>query len=186
VSTCGQLVQRVRELADGSPYVVEDTAEGFDVRLDLADARWHSLMSRESLRRVFVHHVAVDEEHGSLSITDDSRTVTWKAGLDSRDGKLVPSLSGEAVRFQGRVVQVSRQKVLAWDEKGTYGTVVDYRLDSREGHALIRTAARELGFEQRRGTSERIGLVVGVIGGVGAVLVVVVLLVAWLSGVRFS
>jgi hypothetical protein len=174
VSTREQLVQRVRELADGSPYVVEDTAEGFDVRVDLANPDWRTAMSRKSVSRVFTHHVRVDEAKQSVSITDDLSSVSRETGVV------------RLARFQGRMIEHSRHKVVAWGRPAGAGEAVDYRFSSTEGHALIRTATHELGFEEHQGTAARIGLVFGIIGAVGAVVTVVALLVAWLSGVQFS
>ena len=175
-----QLVQRVRELADGTPYVVDETGPGFDVRVDVADARWHSLMGKEGLTKVFTHHVAVDEERRTLSVTDDSRTVSWRAGVGRGDGTLVPEVSGSAERVLGRVYEVGGEKIFAWDEKGHYGQVVGFRLNSQEGHALIRTAAEQTGFTERAGGAQKVGLVFALIGGGIAVAVVVALLVGLL------
>jgi len=180
VSTREQLVQRVRELADGTPYVVEDTAAGFDVRVDVADATWYSLMNKEGLTKVFTHHVAVDEERQSLSVTDDSYTVTWKAGVGLGDGTPVPQVSGSAERVMGRVYEFGGEKIFAWDEKGQYGEVVSYRLNSREGHALIRTAADQSGYAEKAGGAQKTGLVFAIIGGGIALIVVIALVVALL------
>ena len=54
------LAAAVRRLAAGTPYVVQETADGFDVRVDVADARWSGLFHGQGLRKVSVHHVRVD------------------------------------------------------------------------------------------------------------------------------
>jgi hypothetical protein len=180
MSTREQLIECVRELAHGTPYVVEDTESGFDVRVDVADATWYSLMNKEGLTKVFTHHVTVDQERRTLAVTDDSYTLTWKAGVGVGDSTSVPTVSGSAERVLGRVYEFGGEKIFAWDEKGRYGEVVSYRLNSREGHGLIRTAADQSGFTEKAGGAQTTGLVFAVIGGGIAVLVVLGLVIALL------
>ena len=167
------LMQAVQQVAEGTPYVVTPTDEGFDVTLDVVDAQWYGLFNKAGLRKVFVHHVAVPSP-GVYTITDDARSVEWVAG--------VPRVAATAERQHGRVVELGAQKVWAFDEHGRFGVQADYRFGSEEGRDLVTGVARQLGMEQRRGGSERIGLWFGVVAGVGALLVVVVNVVLLLTG----
>lgn len=167
-----ELASRVRQVAEGTPYVVHETDSGFDVTLDIVDATWFGLFNKASLTRVYVHHVAVPEP-GVYTVTDESRTVEWVAGVPS---------AGSAERVHGRVKELGAQKVWALDEHGRFGVQADYRFGSEEGRDLVAGVARELGFTRRRGTAERVGLIVGVIGGVGALVAVVAVVVAGLLG----
>ncbi len=167
-----EFARRVREVTEGTPYTVQETDAGFDVTLDIVDATWFGLFNKASLTRVYVHHVAVPEA-GVYSVTDESRTVEWVAGVPS---------AGRAERVHGRVKELGAQKVWAFDEHGRFGVQADYRFGSEEGRDLISGVARELGFRSRRGAAERAGLVVGVIGAVGALVAVVGVVAAALLG----
>lgn len=168
-----ELFRRVQEAAAGTPYAVTETDEGFDVSLDIVDAEWFGLFNKAGLEKVYVHHVAVPKP-GVYTITDDSRTVEWVAG--------VPRVTASAERQYGRVIEFGAQKVWAFDEHGHFGPQADYRFNSEEGRDLITGVADQLGLTQRRGGAERIGLYVGLVALVAAAITVVVNLVLWLTG----
>lgn len=73
----------VRSLAQGTPYVVKATDDGFDVRVDVADAQWYALVYKEGLRKIFTHHVALDEAKGSYTVTDDAYDLEWQPAQTS-------------------------------------------------------------------------------------------------------
>lgn len=168
-----QFLREVRRAAEGTPYVVTKTDDGFDVTLDVVDAHWFGLYDAAGLRKVYVHHVTENGD-GTYAVTDDSRTVEWEAG--------VPRLSASVERSRGRVKERSVEKVWAFNSDGDHGKVVDYRFDSEEGRTLIEDAADRLELTQRRGGAEKIGLVFALIGGVGAVLAVLAVLAMELLG----
>lgn len=166
-------LRAVADAAAGSPYVVTPTEAGFDVSLDIADDRWWTVLGKAGLTKTYVHHVAAPGD-GTYTVTDDSRTVEWVAG--------VPRASVRAERVQGRVRELGVEKAWGVREDGSVGNVVDYRFSSEEGRDLITAVAGQLGRRQQRGGAERIGLVVAGIALVGALITVVTLLVLFLTG----
>lgn len=167
------LADGVRKGAVGTPYVVTETERGFDVSLDIVDARWFQLYAKAGLQQSFVHHVRVDAD-GGYSITDDARSLEWVAG--------VPRASFASSRRYGRVREISFRKIWALDERGRFGVVADYQFNSEEGRSLITEVAEQQGLRQRRGTAEKIGLLVGLIAAAGAVVTAVLLGVLALLG----
>jgi hypothetical protein len=168
-----EFLEAVRTAAEGTPYAVTPTDAGFDVGLDLVDAQWYGLFNKQGLTRTFVHHVAVSED-GTYSITDDSRSLEWVAG--------VPRMSLGASRTVGRVKEFGFEKVWALDEHGRPGKVVDYRFGSEEGRSLVTAVGDRLGLRQKRGRAEAVGLWFGVAALVGMVLGGVIALVLLLLG----
>ncbi|MFC4785673.1 hypothetical protein ACT8ZV_14425 [Nocardioides sp. MAHUQ-72] len=168
-----QFLAGVRQAAEGTPYVVTPTEAGFDVALDVADAQWYGLLNKAGLKKAYTHHVAVADD-GTYAVTDDSRTVEWVAG--------VPRLSASAERTRGRSYELSFQKSWALNEQGKPAKVVDYSFSSEKGRKLITGVADELGLRQRRGTEEKVGIAFALVGGVGALLTLVVLGVLALMG----
>lgn len=164
--------QRLREVTAGTPYVVEETDQGFDVTLDVVNAEWFGLFDKAGLQKVFIHHVAVPEA-GVYTVTDESRTVEWVAGA--------PTV-GSAERVYGRVKEFGVQKVWAWDAQGDFGVQADYRFNSEEGRDLLTGVAKELGFDLKRGGVEKTGLIIGAIGAVGALAAIVAVGVTALLG----
>lgn len=163
----------VRQAAAGTPYVVTATDAGFDVTLDIVDAQWFGLFDKAGLDKVYIHHVAVADD-GTYTVTDDSRTVEWVAG--------VPRASASAERVYGRVKEFGVQKVWALDEHGRFGPVVDFRFNSEEGRDLVKGVAQQLGLKEKRGAAERTGLVFALVAGVDSVITLLVLLVLALLG----
>ncbi|MGV3561664.1 MAG: hypothetical protein ACO1ON_00155 [Nocardioides sp.] len=167
------LMQGVERAAEGTPYVVMPTAQGFDVSLDVVDAQWFGLFNKAGLSKVYVHHVAVPAP-GTYTITDDARSVEWVAGT--------PRVAATAERQYGRVKELGAQKVWAFDEQGRFGVQADFRFGSEEGRDLVTGVAQQLGLELRRGGAERVGLWAAGLVGVGAVVGLVLAVVLALTG----
>lgn len=168
-----EFARRLREVTDGTPYVVTDTDTGFDVSLDIVDAEWFGLFDAAGLSKTYIHHVAVPEP-GKYTVTDESRTLEWVAGT--------PRLAASGERVYGRVKELGVQKVWAFDAQGRFGVQADYRFDSEEGRDLIKGVAGELGLSVKRGGAEKTGLVVGLIGAVGALIAVIAVVVLAVLG----
>ena len=168
-----EFLRQIRKSVKGTPYVVDETDEGFDLTLDIVDAKWFGLYHKEGLHRVHTYHVNVGRD-GTYSITDDSQTVEWEAG--------VPTLSASVERTRGRVWERSTEKVWALGEDLRFGPVVDYKFNADEGRELIDAVAENLGLKQQRGRDEKIGLYVAIFAGVGALVTVIVLAVLALLG----
>lgn len=172
----------VRTRAEGTPYVVEPTASGFDVRVEVADATWYAPMYEAGVRKVFTHHVALGEGD-RYSVTDDGYEVEWQGGAESGAGGAPrPVLRAQAERQTGTVREFSFRKQYAWNEQGEYGEVVSYTFSSGEGNQLIRAAAEELGLKQTLPGTSKVALVIAVIGALGALVALVTLGLLALSG----
>lgn len=157
-----RLIAAVRARTEGTPYKVTPTDAGFDVGIDIENTEWFALLYKENLSMTWIYHVQVDATAKKISITDEARTVHWKAGATTEGGVPRPVISGSAAAFRGRAETKSFQKVYAFNGKGEYGKVVDYRFDASEGRALIREPARELGWDEQMGTAQKIGVGIAV------------------------
>ena len=177
MSASRDLIEAVQARLAGTPYRLDVTDDGFDVAVDLADATYYLLMHQQHLERTFTYRVQLDEAAKVMSITDDSYELRWKRGVDVSGGVPVPTLGAKLSRSMGRLESRSFQKVYAVDEQGQLGKVVDYSFDSAEGRRYIREPARELGWIEKAGNAQRIGIAFAVLGGVGALVTVVLLLV---------
>lgn len=180
MSASRELVEAVRTRLADTPYRLEETEDGFDVGIDLADATYYSLMYQQHLDKTFTYRVKLDEAAKVLAITDDSYELHWKRGTDVSGSVPVPTLGARLSRSMGRLESKSFERVYAVNEDGQFGKVVDYSFDSAEGRRHIREPARELGWTEKRGTAERIGIAFALVGGLGALVTVVVLLLVLL------
>jgi hypothetical protein len=147
--TVDRFRDRVTSHAAGTPYVVSPTPEGFDVALDVVDARWYQLYAKAGLERTFVHHVQMAGDR-DFTITDDSHTLEWEAGH--------PRLGARLERFVGRRYDIGFRKTIAITEDARIDTVVDYTFSSEEGRKLVKEAAKELGLREHMPASAKVGL----------------------------
>jgi hypothetical protein len=170
----GSFYERVREAAEGTPYVVTETDKGFDVTLDIVDAQWFGLFNKAGLKKVYSHEVRLIGA-GAFSITDESRTIEWVAGS--------PRIAASAEITKGRLIEFGSEKVWAFDEDGNFDKQVDYRFNSEEGRRLIEGVARGLGLKQRRGWEEKLGIFFAALAIGGLVIGGIVVAVLALLGV---
>jgi hypothetical protein len=174
------VLDQMRAATRGGPYVVEATAKGFDLTIDVVDAQWFNLMRINGLQRVFTYEVTLDEEQQKYSITDVAHTVSWDAG-PGPDGP--PTLHREQSTERGRVYSKSFHIETGVDARtGEIGTPVNYRFDSSEGRELIRDVLEGDGWSEQMGTEQKIGLAVAGLTVAALLVVGIVALVMWLVG----
>ncbi|GAA1903737.1 hypothetical protein GCM10009737_00490 [Nocardioides lentus] len=170
MTTAAQLAAEVRTAIADQPYtVVDETPEGFSMHIDVVDARWWSLFHRNGLKKTWRWDVKV-KDGGTYSVTDKAAEVRWQAGADVGGGVPRPTLKFAAEFSGGTAVQVSKQKVWAFDDSGRFTNVVDYSFDSREGNELINTVAQRMGLRRTMNTRAKIALYVAVFAAVGTAL----------------
>lgn len=149
-----ELMARVRDEARGTPYAVLEKPYGFDLTVDLADARWLGLTAAHGLTKVFTHEVHV-KKPGRYGITDVEHTVTYGAGG--------ASLTAARSIRRGRVYGYQRRVEVGLDARtGQVGKVVDYTFRAGEGRQLVRRVADELGWKEGMNAEQKGGLVVGI------------------------
>lgn len=165
----GELLARVQAAVAGSPYVVRPTRAGFDVSLNVDDARWWASLQRQGVRRAYVHHVVLSRRGKRYSITDDAFELDWAVGAGAG---LVPRVGARIEQQAGRIVNVSFGRSASAGD-GAFGRPREYRFSSEEGRQVITAVAKELRWSQSRGTAEKVGLAVGVLGLAVAVLTVI-------------
>ena len=158
MSATQELADAVRTRAQGTPYVVEETPEGFDVRLALEDPLLFRQLRGWRLVEASVHHVRTDAERRTCSVEDELRELTWRAGPDGQER---PTLGARLAVKQGRVVSKSVQRTYGLGSDGIEQRS-EQRFDSTVGRRLVEDSARELGWKQERGAKEKVGLVVAV------------------------
>ena len=169
MSATQELIASVREATEGTPYVVEERPNGFNLTVNVVDAQWYTLIRKNGLKRVFTHEVRTYDTSRTLSITDVENSVRWNAGAGVTSP---PSLHAERSSKRGRVHQLSSQKQYGFDAQTRELTkVVDYRFNANEGRNIIRQAATRAGWKERMGAEER-GAVIfaGAIVATGALI----------------
>jgi hypothetical protein len=143
MSSSTELLAAVRAATTDTPYIVRETPRGFDLTIDVADARWLAPIRAHGLAKVFTYEVALDDAKKALTITDVSNTVSWSAGGGS------PRLTASRRVQRGRILERSFRKEWGVDLRSGEATkVVDYSFSSSEGRDLIRDAAKAQGWSE--------------------------------------
>lgn len=163
--------RRVRQKLAGTPHVATPTPKGFDLGLDLMNAKWFGLFKKVGLTSSYVHHVKISP-NGRYQILDDKVTFRWSAGGPTEF---------RYERIVGRRIEVSFQKSWGITQSGEFGQITDYSFNSEERRGAIRAAADSLGLREQMPAPMVIALVFAVIGGLGAVLTLVVLWIGFLA-----
>ncbi len=68
----------VARAAVGTPYVVTETNDGFDVQTNIKDEMWLSLSSRSGVDKLYIHKVRV--LGNAYRILDDFQKLRWVSG----------------------------------------------------------------------------------------------------------
>ena len=146
-----ELMERVRAEAEGTPYTVVEKPYGFDVTIDLADARWLTLTAGHGVKRVFTHEVHV-KKPGRYGITDVDNEVSYGGGAVPGGVRLAAAKKVS----RGRVLSYQRRIEVGVDARtGKVGKVVDYSFRAGEGRALVRRAATDLGWKEQMNGEQR-------------------------------
>ncbi|GAB3888000.1 hypothetical protein [Terrabacter terrigena] len=176
-----QLIEQVRSVAAGGPYVVTERPYGFDLTIDVADARTTTMIRQHGLERVLTHEVRLDEAAHALSITDVSHEVRWdETAADGAGLRLHPERVGKPA-LRGRAHSSSfREELGVGPADGAHRG--GHAAASGEGRELVRDAAEALGWHERMGRDRRIALAVAGIAVAGLLVAGLITLVITLAG----
>ena len=178
VDPSDQLRAAVAAGAQDTPYQVIPTPVGFDLRINVVDARWCSMLGAGGLKQVAENRVALDEVGRVMMTTDVHLGFEWEVDVQT-PGMGLPRLVASALteKKAGRVHEFSSNRTRGIDQEGEPATVVNVTVSSAEGHRMIRTPSAEPGWKEKAGTAERIGwasvglglaVVLAVLAGVAA------------------
>ena len=167
-----ELLARIQAAVEPTPYRFDRTEDGFEITVDVPSQQWRGFLYSRRTDRVFTHRVQVVEQARKLKITDSVATVTWVMGANGPN----PQLGVSKRLGSGRVIHFSFQKTVGQESP------TDFTFSSEEGRHLITRPAEQLGWRIAWGRNALIGLVMGCIGGAGALAALIGVLVAKLTG----
>lgn len=166
-----QLADAVEAAVADSPYVVTRTDAGFDLTINLADAKWYGVLNKAGLKYDHTFHVSVEGDR--FKIKQDWKRVEWAAGVPT---------SFEVEGGSGRIIEFGYQKSWAFDENGKFTKVVDYNFKSQEGLKLIRELAQPLGLSEGRPMEMNIAMFFAALALLGVVVAAIALPIVFIWG----
>lgn len=172
-----RVAELIRERLAGSPYTVELEGSRIRVHADLADAEFLGWASAHKVK--IVRGLEIVATKPGVAVTRD-----FEQDLELSVG--AGRLTGRARVQSGRSYSFERRIEWGMGKDGTVGRQVDVRFSSKEIQGPVNAVLKETGWYSTFWTAlpaeSKGAVIVGAIGGVGAVVTVVVLGVAAILG----
>ena len=168
-----ELKQKSRsEYAPGDvPFVVHDKGGGLVISHDLIDAKWIALFGKAGLKETYDIILRFDEKRKTVFTTQETKAIAWNAGL--------PVLTARASYFRGQKWEWKSEKAVGLGDDRTIGTIYDIDISY---HGMLdgplKTLVESAGWRLERDWNDPVtkgALVMGLIGGAGALIAVVAL-----------
>jgi hypothetical protein len=172
MTTAQELTQIVSEAAKDSPYIVKSTDKGFEVSLNIVDAKWVLPLGTGQVKKYFRIDAKLDETTHAATLNDTLYELEWTAGVD---GSLVPHIGAQLNMQQGEIHEMQFGAVIGKPTGSTGGQgVVTYSFTSDKAKKWLNEILAANDWKKKMGMQAKIGLTVGaimvVIGVVGAIL----------------
>lgn len=135
-----QLYERLKRATEDSPYIVTPTDVGFDLKIDIVDAKWWGILNRAGLKWSYVHHVNVIDST-TYKVIDETVKVTWSAG--------VPSAQYSYEKTYGRSYNIAFGAAYAFNDNLKLAEVYNFKFNSEEGRQMLKAAAKSLGMKEK-------------------------------------
>jgi len=172
-----QVAALIRERLAGTPYVVDGQGSRIRVHADLADTEFLGLASAHKVKVVRGTEVVATKP--GVAITRD-----FEQDLDLSLG--VGRLTGQARIQSGRIWSYERRIEYGVGKDGAVGRQVDVRFSSSDiqdpVNAVLKETGWHAGFWGALPADGKVGLIMGAIGGGGAVVTAIVLITLALLG----
>lgn len=172
MNTAQQLTQHVTELAKDSPYVITPTTDGFELSLNIVDARWVLPLGTGNIKKYFTITAKLDETSHVARLNDSLYELEWSAGLN---GQLEPHVGAQMKVQQGTIYQVHIGGVVGTQAESG---VTTYQFSSGEAKKWLNTILAQDGWKKGMSTQTKIGIIGASLGGLfalGAIILIIVM-----------
>lgn len=176
MNTAQQLTNHVVELAKDSPYIVTPTADGFELALNIVDARWVLPLGTGNIKKYFTITAKLDETSHVARLNDSLYELEWSAGLN---GQLQPHIGARMEVQQGTVYQVHIGGVIGTQAPGG---VTTYQFSSAEAKKWLNAILLQDGWKKAMSTQTKIGIIAASFGGLVALGAIILILVLSFAG----
>lgn len=149
MKTATQLIQDLTQTSQNTPYVITPTDTGFTMSINIADAKWYTLLYKNGLKKVFTIDAKLDESKHSAQTTDTLYELDWQGGADA--GTVAPRLGGQIKVQKGEVWSYQAGKQYGVSEDGKVGETASYSFSSSEAKKWLDTQLKEAGWHRTLG-----------------------------------
>jgi len=171
MNTAQQLIQHITESAKDTPYVITQTADGFELSLNIVDARWVMPLGTGNIKKYFTITAKLDETSRVARLNDSLYELEWSAGLN---GQLVPHIGAQVQVQQGTIYQVHIGGVLGTQ---TESGITTYQFSSSEAKKWLNAILAQDGWKKAMSIQTKIGIIAACFGGLVALGAIILILV---------
>lgn len=160
-----ELISRLSQIQnEKTPYKISLRGNTLTLELNLADAKWYMLFSKNKLKRVFKVHVMFDETNHTARIESEDFELEWSAGtplLGDKIGLLPKILFGNFKISLRRGEQYQFEFARGWgirEDLRSAGQVYSYSLNSVAALRQVKDMIRNSGWKIEKSLTTKLGI----------------------------
>ena len=148
-----QLISNLINASNDSPYIIEETENGFRMSLNIVDAKWYTLLYKNGIKKTFTIDAKLNEGKQTAATTDTLYTLDWQAGADAET--FVPKLGGKIGVQKGEVWSYQAGKQYGVGADGQVGETASWRFNSTEAKAWLDGQLKANGWHRTLGATAK-------------------------------
>jgi hypothetical protein len=161
MTTSQELVQNLQTAAQDTPYVITASEKGFQMTINIVDAKWYTLLYKNGLKKTFTIDATLNEVKQTATTTDTLYALDWQAGADA--GSFVPRIGGKLNVQKGEVWSYQAGKQYGISEKGQVGETASWKFSSIEAKEWLDSQLKANGWHRSLGGTAKGALVFAIV-----------------------
>ena len=161
MTTTNELTQKLITNAAGTPYTITATDTGFQMSINIVDAKWYTLLYKNGIKKTFTIDARLDEAKHAAVTTDSLYELEWQAGADA--GTLAPRLGGQIKGQKGEIWSYKAGKQYGVSESGQVGETASWRFSSAEAKEWLDNQLKENGWHRSMGGTAKGALIFAIV-----------------------
>ena len=161
MTTSKELIQNLQAAAQATPYVITPTQNGFEMTINIVDAKWYTLLYKNGIKKTFTIDAKLKEDKHTAATTDTLYALDWQAGADT--GSFVPRLGGKLNAQKGEVWSFQAGKQYGASEQGQVGETASWRFSSMEAKEWLDGQLKMNGWHRTLGGTAKGALIFAIV-----------------------
>jgi hypothetical protein len=164
MTTAQELTKIVSEAAKDTPYTITPTDDGFELRLNIVDAKWILPLGTGRVDKYFTITAKLDESTHQATLNDTLFQLEWMAGID---GKLEPHIGAKIDVFQGEVHELQFGVVVGTTDNNNSVApgVTTYSFSGDKAKKWLQSLLNANGWKKKFSVQTKIGIAAVVFAG---------------------
>ncbi|MEO6513094.1 MAG: hypothetical protein ABIR37_00245 [Candidatus Saccharimonadales bacterium] len=156
-----ELTQKLITNAAGTPYIVTPTDGGFQMSINIVDAKWYTLLYKNGIKKTFTIDARLNEAKHAAVTTDTMFELNWQAGADVNT--FTPSLGAKINMHKGEIWSYKAGKQYGVTESGRVGETASWKFSSVEAKEWLDNQLKESGWHRAMGGTAKGALIFAIV-----------------------